>query len=495
MILTSIDKLKICALSVIIFACSCKKSNTPDRPYTPYTPDTSNTEDPIKKQTRLLADKLVGYYKVSETEATTKTSFQFAGRIELHENNELVFKQLNRTPRTYWSIDFSCTLDLSKDENLTNPPNYMVRGKVLNDSTIDITASFGWVTLYSLKQHWERMDNLADTSSFYQPLPDFPGMIDDFYRAPDDMWLGDAAVDSKGNVYVLEGANVLKKISPSGEVSTVAGTRGSGLSVNEGDGGPAAQAKIEAKRLVIDLKDNIYLSAGLSIRKIDNNGIITTFAGNPNKPVQNNVLATETQINAKDMVMDNSGNMYVTSGYFVRKIATDGMVTIVAGNGIARENTDGGSALEAWFPDLKGVAIGSDGNLYVGDEHRVRKIDLSTGIISNYVGLVKYWDGKVVDSSKMAEAATYGATSILFNGGLMYIAEGPFVQKIDLEKDLVTKFAGIGYEYEAPYPIGPDFAYGNHGPAKQAVLKYTRRLFYFGGKLYICEYDAIRVIK
>ncbi len=86
------------------------------------------------------------------------------------------------------------------------------------------------------------------------------------------------AADPMGNVYIIDyGNNVVRKVSPSGIISTVAGT---GLSGYSGDGGQATAAALDPRGIAVDGQGNLYIAAGLRVRKVDPSGKITTIAGN-----------------------------------------------------------------------------------------------------------------------------------------------------------------------------------------------------------------------
>jgi uncharacterized protein (TIGR03437 family) len=166
---------------------------------------------------------------------------------------------------------------------------------------------------------------------------------------------GALAIDSSGNIYVPDYANsVVRKISSSGNISTIAGTGNFGLS---GDGGSATQANLGAPVAVaVDGSGNVYISDtwSASIRKITSDGNIHTVA---------------TGVDAENLVVDGAGNLYFPDYLTntVKKILPNGTKIAIAGNGIAGFAGDGGLATNAELNFPYGIAIDSKNNLYVAD--------------------------------------------------------------------------------------------------------------------------------
>lgn len=208
------------------------------------------------------------------------------------------------------------------------------------------------------------------------------------------------AVDANNNVYIADcGNNRIRKITSStGIVTTIIGTGVAGYS---GDGGPATSAQISAyngwsKGLCVDGLGNIYFADCWNdrVRKVDaSTGIITTIAGNGIGGYSGDGgPATSAQINhPMDVTVDGSGNVYFVDGLNVRvrKINTStGVITTVAGNGNA--GCCSGDGIQATSSTLApvGVAIDIAGNLYITDglNNRIRKVNVSTGIINTVAG-------------------------------------------------------------------------------------------------------------
>jgi trimeric autotransporter adhesin len=180
------------------------------------------------------------------------------------------------------------------------------------------------------------------------------------------------AVDNIGNIYVADsGNNVIRKINTSGVISTFAGTGVSGYS---GDGGPAINAKLAGPiGIAADAAGNIFVADNLNnvIRKINTSGTITTFAGNGTAGYSGDTgIATAAQLFLPNSItFDNAGNVYITDegNNALRKVSAVGIITTVAGNGIAGYSGDGGPATSANMFKPMGVAIDTAKNIYIAD--------------------------------------------------------------------------------------------------------------------------------
>ncbi|MBN2601443.1 MAG: hypothetical protein JXR87_05590, partial [Candidatus Marinimicrobia bacterium] len=201
------------------------------------------------------------------------------------------------------------------------------------------------------------------------------------------------AVDRVGNVYIADASdNRIRVVSTDGVISHFAGT--AGVSDFAGDGDAAANAKFSTPRdIFIDSEENIYIadSGNNRIRKIDRNGIITTVAGSgyssfggDGGPAVNAYLKLPTGV-----CLDTNGNMFIADMWNnrVRKVDTNGIISTFAGNGAYSSTGDGGLAVEASMYYPQGVVADNDGNVFVSVQQskNVRKIN-SDGIISTAVG-------------------------------------------------------------------------------------------------------------
>jgi len=200
------------------------------------------------------------------------------------------------------------------------------------------------------------------------------------------------AVDSAGNLYVVDTANErVRKVTPEGIISTVAGNGTAGYS---GDGGPATAAQLFAlDGLAVDSGGNLYIadSFNFRIRKVSAAGVINTVVGNGNPGFSGDGgPATAAQIgNPTGVAVDSTGNLYFSDVHFhrIRKVTPDGIISTVAGTGTAGFSGDGGPATAAQLNGPVGVALDSAGNIYIADQSnfRIRKVT-AAGLMSTVAG-------------------------------------------------------------------------------------------------------------
>jgi sugar lactone lactonase YvrE len=200
------------------------------------------------------------------------------------------------------------------------------------------------------------------------------------------------AVDANGNVYIADKNNsVIRKVNTSGIITTIAGTSVAGYT---GDGGLATSAKINLPAAVAtDVAGNVYISDtyNQAIRKVNTSGIITTIAGgNGIGYTGDGSSATSAELNFPwGLTVDNSGNIFVGDehNHVIRKINTSGIISTIAGTGTAGYSGDGGLATNALLNVCNGVVSDAQGNLYISDisNNVIRKINTS-GVITTIAG-------------------------------------------------------------------------------------------------------------
>ena len=252
-----------------------------------------------------------------------------------------------------------------------------------------------------------------------------------------------------------------------GKIQTVVGTGEEGYA---GDGGPALEALIgEAYGCAFDTGDNLYICDGRThtVRRIDKNTqVITTVAGTGEAGYSGDGgPATEaTMDNLYSLTVDTNGDIYIVDRFnaAIRKVeAASGIITTVAGTGEPGYGGDGGPGPQAQMREPNDCYLDGNGGLLIADiqDQRVRRLDLSTGIITTFAG-----DGekrRAGDGGPAAEASVMGPRAVCVDSkGNVYIAEreGNGVRKVDAN-GVMSIFSGTG-----------EFGYsGDGGPALTAL--------------------------
>ncbi len=192
----------------------------------------------------------------------------------------------------------------------------------------------------------------------------------------------DIAIDSLGNIFIADaGNNVIRKISTSGIITRIAGN---GLWVYSGDGGPAISAGIIAPRgIAVDKKGNIYATDNINscVRQISTTGIITRFAGTTSSGYSGDGdAATSAEMKyPRSLATDKYGNVYIADVHnsAIRRVDTNGIITTFAGNGSSGHSGDGGPAFEARLNYAQDIAIDENGFKYIAEINGayLRKVD------------------------------------------------------------------------------------------------------------------------
>jgi|DewCreStandDraft_3_1066083.scaffolds.fasta_scaffold00063_13 sugar lactone lactonase YvrE len=332
----------------------------------------------------------------------------------------------------------------------------------------------------------------------------------------------DLVFDEAGNLYVADsGNNRVRKIDPSGVITTVAGSGARGFS---GDGGAAQAARLNAPAALAVLPDGTIMIADMGnnrVRAVDPQGVIHTLVGggigdggDPRQAVlnlpyglavdaQGHLYIADTQhhrirrvtlgqesprietiagtgisgFNGDDrpaieahlnfprgLAVDAAGNLYVadTFNHRVRKITPEGMITTVAGTGRAGFSGDGDLAVRAELRFPLAVAVDADGRLYIADagNNRVRRVDLD-GVIATIAGTGKRgFEGD--DGPAVAAALDTPAALAFDKEGRLLIADmgNHRIRRVDLSSGQITTLAGKGTPGSA----------GDGGAAKEAEL-------------------------
>ncbi|MGF6273411.1 sugar lactone lactonase YvrE [Massilia sp. UYP11] len=186
--------------------------------------------------------------------------------------------------------------------------------------------------------------------------------------------------DPAGNIFVADTSNkVIRKIAPSGEVMTIAGTVGA-MGIVDGPGS-VAQFEIPVG-IARDSAGNLFVTDNAAIRKITPAGVVSTIAGGLRRegidlPDIDGVGAAATFSQPVAIAADGAGNLYIAdiSSHTIRKVSPAGQVVTIAGKQTEAGYVDGpGSSARFTYPS--GIAVDSKGNLYVSDSgnNAVRKI-------------------------------------------------------------------------------------------------------------------------
>ncbi len=261
-----------------------------------------------------------------------------------------------------------------------------------------------------------------------------------------------------------------------------------------GDGGPATAAEFFLNKIAVDSTGNLFMvTQGNHVRKIDTSGVISTVAGTGVAGFSGDGgPATAAQLNAPtDIATDAGNNLYIVDNNRIRKIAAaTGVITTVAGNGTVGFSGDGGPATSASITGQGGgggVAVDATGNIYIAGASRIRKVDTS-GIITTIAGTGTSGysgDGGPGTAAKLAAPMS----PITDSSGNLYMADNGTpkrVRKVDTS-GIITTVAGTGTN------CFPAFAPCGDGSAATAAQVNPLALAFDGsGNLLIAGNNRIR---
>jgi sugar lactone lactonase YvrE len=262
----------------------------------------------------------------------------------------------------------------------------------------------------------------------------FSGFLDGTGSAAQFQLPGQIAVDSSGNVYVADVVNnTIRKITPAGVTTTLAGTPGNSGSA---DGTGSNASFYNPTSVVVDSNNNVFVadSTNDTIRKITPGGVVSTFAGTAKQGGSTNSPALFN--NPAGLAIDSNNNLYVSEAgnYDIRKITSGGVVSTFAGNPGTVGSADGtGSSASFGGPD--GMACDSSGNLFVADfgSDTIRKIT-PAGVVTTFVGTV---------SSPGAVDGT-GTSAVLWSPAALAIDSHNNIFVADRGNDLIRMITSAG---------------------------------------------------
>ena len=296
------------------------------------------------------------------------------------------------------------------------------------------------------------------------------------------------AFDSPGNMYIADSANQrVRKIS-GGTITTVAGNGTGGYA---GDGAAATSAEMLGPSAVaVDSSGNLYIAdtSNHVIREVTTNGNISTFAGtNTGGYAGDGGAATLAELDfPTGVAVDSSGNVYIAdSANNVIREVSGGNINTIVGGGATAENLN----------DPETVLVDSSGNLYISEQSgfKISKFNLSTHTFTVLVGNGEI--GYSGDNGLAVNAELDEPTGIaLDSNGYLYICDttNSVIRKVSPD-GIITTIAGttIGGEVTPGY-------YGDGGPATSALLNFPHSIRVdASGNVYFSDTDnqIIRVLK
>jgi len=235
-------------------------------------------------------------------------------------------------------------------------------------------------------------------------------------------------VDAAGNLFIADSPNDrVRMVTPGGVISTVAGNGTSGFS---GDGGPATSAQLRGPvGVAVDTAGNLFIvdQGNACVRKVTLGGVISTVAGNGVYGFSGDGgPATSAQLNSPaGVAVDTAGDLFIadSGNNRVRKVTPGGVISTVAGNGSEGFSGDGGPATFAQLSDPYGVGVDAAGNLFIADSpnDRIRKVTPG-GVINTVAGNGSFGfsgDGRPANSAQLSDP--YGLAVDL--AGDLFIAD------------------------------------------------------------------------
>lgn len=272
-------------------------------------------------------------------------------------------------------------------------------------------------------------------------------------------------------------------------ITTLAGVGTAGLA---GDGGAGDSAQLRNPAAVVeDSFGNLYIADTFNnrIRKLATDGTITTIAGSDTTTYSGDGgAATRAGLShPSGIALDRNGVLYIadTAHHMVRKVSAEGVISRVAGTGAAGYKGDGGAATDANLNTPMGVAVDAAGNLYIADtlNHRIRRVtpDGKIATVAGNGAAAYYGDGGAATDASL----NYPQAVTVDQAGNLYIGDtyNDRVRKVTPDGTIVT-VAGNGAARYA----------GDGGPATAASLNYPKGVAVdASGNLFIADCHNARI--
>jgi uncharacterized protein (TIGR03437 family) len=301
-------------------------------------------------------------------------------------------------------------------------------------------------------------------------------------------------VDGSGNILIADGGNNrIRKVSPSGIITTVAGGGNGGL----GDGGPATEAWLADPCCVaVDGSGNLFISSNQRIREVSASGIITTVVGGNDIGIYGGFsgdggpAASAELYNPLGVAVDGSGNLFIADwgNNRIRKVSSNGIITTVAGNGLPGFSGDNVPATSTALSSPRRVAVDGSGNLFIADtgNQRIRKVSAS-GIITTVAGNGNGGTsgGFSGDGGLAIYASLYNPTGVAVDGsGNLFIADtgNNRIRKVSASGTITTVVGGGSADPSTDGPATSASLYNPNGIAVDV-----------SGNLFIADTDWGRI--
>jgi sugar lactone lactonase YvrE len=293
---------------------------------------------------------------------------------------------------------------------------------------------------------------------------------------------------------LLLGFLISNRADCQGIITTIAGN---GMTQYIGDGSPATNFSLGGPAgICLDKVGNLYIANLYTARisKLLHDTLITIVdtAGISGYSGDGGLADTAALSNPIGVCLDTGGNLYITDVYYdvVRKVNVEGFISTICGSGSGGFGGDGGPATMAQIETPHGTCIDRSGNLYVADfgNHRVRKMDLNSGIITTFAGTgTNSYSG---DNGPAAQAELSFPSGVCTDlQGNIYIADydNNRIRKVDGNSGIITTVAGNGNQNYN----------GDGGLATNASLNQPNSVFVANdGSIYISDFgnNVIRVV-